>query len=186
MTAGILITLLAALGLTGTATAAKADPLSCGAFRSAFVFNRPNSAFQQGHVGWGYRVTCTGTFYFGAIEGNNNQPIIPAGQNNGFWWQSGTESQMMNAMRERSYTAYKTLNSAGNLFDPDPATQFASGSAARGYNVVGNNCADNTWDVLNAYGVPDLPLLQIHAAPNEWYDFLRDTSNVNWTNSTAL
>ncbi len=36
----------------------------------------------------------------------------------------------------------------------------------------GNNCADHTYDVLSAYGVTGLPLLQFVPKPNEWFDLL--------------
>ncbi|MBB2946517.1 hypothetical protein FB565_006285 [Actinoplanes lutulentus] len=53
-------------------------------------------------------------------------------------------------------------------------------------HVIGNNCADNVWDVLHAYGVPDLPYLQLLPAPNHWYGALGHTANVDWARSTTL
>jgi hypothetical protein len=89
-------------------------------------------------------------------------------------------------MRSRGYQSYKMITWSNRGFDPDTANTVASASAGRGYDVIGNNCADNVWDVLHAYGVPDLPYLQLHPAPNNWYGSLGNTSNVTWSGSTAL
>ncbi len=183
---GVLV-LVATTALVGvTARPASAAPLACSTYRGAFVFVRPGGANGLGHVGWGYRVTCTGTFYFGSVENPSGRPHVAPGGDNGFWWQSGTESQMLSTMRSRGYNAYKTILTAYAQFDPTPATNVAAGSAGRGYDVIGNNCADNTWDVLQAYGVPNLPYLQLYPAPNDWYAQLTDTVNVDWTVSQAL
>jgi hypothetical protein len=165
---------------------AQAAVLDCGTAKGAYVFVRPGGANGLGHVGWGYRATCAGTYSFGSVENPRGQAHIDRGADNGFWRQGGTESQMLAAMRSHGYQSYKAVTWSNNRFDPDAANSVASASAGRGYDVIGNNCADNVWDVLHAYGVPDLPYLQFHPAPNNWYGSLGNTSHVAWSASTAL
>ncbi|GIE86056.1 hypothetical protein [Actinoplanes regularis] len=165
---------------------AQAAALECGAAKGAYVFVRPGGANGLGHVGWGYRTACSGSYSFGSVENPRGQAHIDRGADNGFWRQSGTESQMLSAMKSRGYQSYKTVTTSRASFDPGPANTVAGASAGRGYDVIGNNCADNVWDVLHAYGVPDLPYLQVHPAPNNWYASLGSTSNVTWSGSTGL
>lgn len=165
---------------------ASAATLQCGNAGGAYVFVRPGGANGLGHVGWGYRVACSGGYTFGSVENPTGKAHIDRGADNGFWRQNGNESQMLSAMRGRGYQSYKTIAGAQAGFDPSPADTVAAASAGRGYDVIGNNCADTVWDVLHAYGVPDLPYLQLHPAPNNWYASLGHTSKVDWSASRAL
>ncbi|MET8151700.1 hypothetical protein ACIBSW_29660 [Actinoplanes sp. NPDC049668] len=175
-----------AASLGPLAREAQAAPLDCGAAKGAYVFVRPGGANGLGHIGWGYRTTCTGSYSYGSVENPTGKPHIDRGADNGFWRQGGTESQMLSAMRGRGYQAYKQTVSSRARFDPSPANGVAAAAAGRGYDVIGNNCADAVWDVLHAYGVPDLPYLQLHPAPNNWYGSLGTTANVSWSASTSL
>ncbi|RZU53566.1 hypothetical protein EV385_5495 [Krasilnikovia cinnamomea] len=165
---------------------ANASALGCGAAKGAYVFVRPSGANGLGHVGWGYRTTCGDSYSFGSVENPHGKPHIKAGADNGSWRQNGTESQMLSAMRSRGYLSYKSTTASSSRFDPGPANSAAAAAAGRGYAVIGNNCADAVWDVLHAYGVPDLPYLQLHPAPNNWYGNLGHTTHVDWSASTGL
>ncbi|GGN92533.1 hypothetical protein GCM10010112_79820 [Actinoplanes lobatus] len=165
---------------------ASAATLQCGPAKGAYVFVRTAGANGLGHVGWGYRLTCDGGYAFGSVENPTGKAHIDKGVDNGFWRGSGTESEMLAAMRSRGYNAYKAITGSRATFDTGPADVIAAASAGRGYDVIGNNCADTVWDVLHAYGVPDLPYLQLHPAPNNWYATLGHTSNVDWAASISL
>ncbi len=165
---------------------AQAAVPDCGAANGAYVFVRPGGANGLGHVGWGYRTACAGSYSFGSVENPNGKAHIDRGADNGFWRQDGTLSQMLSAMKSRGYQAYKTVATSRASFDPAPANNVAAASAGRGYDVIGNNCADTVWDVLHAYGVLDLPYLQLHPAPNNWYASLGSTANITWSGSTGL
>ncbi|MFC4068940.1 hypothetical protein [Actinoplanes subglobosus] len=175
--------LAASIGLAKFASAAVLD---CGAADSAYVFVRPGGANGLGHVGWGYRTSCDGGYSFGSVENPNGSPILSAGSDNGFWRQDGGEADMLTAMKARGYLSYKAITVSTASFDASPANTVAAAAAGRGYAVLGNNCADVVWDVLKAYGVPDLPYLQVHPIPNDWYGNLRQTRKVTWSASTSL
>ncbi|MFF5172380.1 hypothetical protein ACFY3U_07080 [Micromonospora sp. NPDC000089] len=185
----ILLVALAALGAVFVPQAAQAAPLTgCSTTDSAYVFVRPNGANGLGHVGWGYRVTCTGTFYFGSVENPSGSAVVLPGGDNGFWWAQGRQSQMLAEMRSRGYTNYRFARLYGPIPDPDSATQFAAGSAGRGYQVIGNNCADNAYGVLSRLGVRDLPSLFDYPQPNNWYRMLEfsPSDTTDWSLSWSL
>ncbi|MEU4155204.1 hypothetical protein [Actinoplanes sp. NPDC026670] len=165
---------------------ANAATLDCGPAKGAFVFVRNAGANGLGHVGWGYRLTCEGAYAYGSVENPTGKAHIDKGFDNGFWTGTGTETQMLADMRTHGYNSYKSITTAKATFDTDPADVAAAASGGRGYDVIGNNCADNVWDVLHAYGVPDLPYLQLLPAPNMWYAALGRTSNVEWAKSATL
>ena len=59
---------------------------------------------------------------------------------------------------------------------PQNAYRVGDGKKRAGYAVTGapgNNCADQAYDILKAYGVT-LPLLQIFPLPNSWFMALYD------------
>lgn len=149
---------------------------------SVYVFVRPDGASGFGHVGFGFRATNSGKWLFGSVENSKGFPFLSAGDPNDFWWKSGNEEQMIQEMKSRGYT-----NSLiGAMYGPVPnaaaAADYAAGAGSRGYSVVGNNCADNVFNVLSLYGITDLPSLSQYPAPNDWFQALLTLSNgnTNW------
>lgn len=135
----------------------------------AFVFVRRNAAvLHAGHVGWGFQLA-NGQFFCGATENPRGYPLILMGGDNGWWGsQNPSEDDMLNEMRKRAFNQYKFQDMTNA--NPDVAYKAALLTKTWGYAAVGNNCLDHTYAVLYAYGVKNLPLKQLHPAPNDWFD----------------
>lgn len=135
----------------------------------AFVFVRRNAAvLHAGHVGWGFQLA-NGDFFCGATENPSGNPIVIPGGNNGWWGKPcAQEDDMLNEMRARAYNQYKMENIPNS--DPQAAYDAALQTEKWGYSALGNNCLDHTYAVLYAFGVKNLPLKQLHPAPNDWFD----------------
>lgn len=162
-----------------------------------YVFMRPVDAMGFGHMGWGIMLS-DGSFYCGSTENPFAPPKpadqyklnlwlqsaarsaqIPAGQDNSSWtMRFPTEAQMFARMKSLNYTKWKGVAVANpKIFDCKVKIEQIKG---RGYDVIGNNCFDHTYDVLNYYGISwvNLPLKQTYPVPNEWFrQFYRDNSN---------
>ncbi len=74
---------------------------------------------------------------------------------------------MIFMFKRRNYHAFKKTKVA--IAYPDNALAKARQLSANGYGALGNNCLDHTFRVLEAYGVKDLPWLQTHPSPNDWF-----------------
>ncbi len=78
----------------------------------------------------------------------------------------------------RRYTEFAWID----VEHPDVAAarKVARWSPNIGYALIGNNCANTTWDVVRAYGVPAdrLALLQIDPQPTIWFE---DCLRRGWT-----
>ncbi len=70
----------------------------------------------------------------------------------------------------RRYTERAWLDVAS--VNVEEARKIARHSPFLGYNVDGNNCADLTYKIVAAYGVPaaSLSWLQTHPGPSAWFD----------------
>jgi hypothetical protein len=137
----------------------------------AYVFLRRDGAPLPpgcaGHTGWGFLLREDGTCRFGATENPSGKPFISPGGDNGGWEGEGDQAAMLAAMRARNYDAYKVAGIRN--FNPSAAEAAAKAVKSAGYRAVGSNCLDHTYQVLRAYGVEDLPWLQTHPSPNDWF-----------------
>lgn len=151
----------------------------------AYVFSAPRLAVFQGHVGWAYLGDDL-TYHLGATDApitkfslfsGNLGLIIPAspGANSPWRMNASTEQDLYNDFRQHggvtdSYSEFKTTfvmrrNSNG-------ADGKANEAQNWGYGLVGNNCADHTYRVLEAYGVDTgqvMRSLMQRGAPNSWF-----------------
>lgn len=143
----------------------------CEVKGTAFVFLRKDGAplwlGNGGHVGWAFELE-TAEFYCGSTENLSGGFSVKKGEDNG-WWGAvcRTEAEVVEAMKIRNYDGFKfsTVREA----NPSAAKEVADDSRDRGYTGLGNNCLDHVWDILNAYGVADLPWTKTHPSPNDWF-----------------
>jgi hypothetical protein len=138
----------------------------------AYVFLRKDGAPLPpgcaGHVAWGLLLEDGSSCYGGSTENYAGSPLVLPGRDNGWWGERfADEAALVAAMRSRSYDGYKVATL--REWHPAEATAAALVSRGRGYTALGNNCLDHVWGVLSAYGVKDLPWLQSHPSPSDWF-----------------
>ena len=150
----------------------------------AYVFLRPFGALCCGHVGWGflYESAAENIYCFGSTENIKGPLVTKPGGNNDAWISTGNFEEMKAEMRKGhkghkdalGYTHYKC-----KFIEPVyPKNAYEVGDSKKkaGFwftGMSGNNCADQAYDILKAYGVT-LPPLQIFIAPNLWFMALYD------------
>lgn len=161
----------------------------------ACVFVKPDGAQKFGHVGWGFRITGTNRWEYGAVENPTNKLYTPPGGNIGAWHAQGTYAQMLSEMSRDAhypgksthpYSRYRCTGSSTS--DVARARAMIGTVEARGFLVgidpktgelTSRDCLDATYDVLKAYRTRHLtpsPHLNI---PNVWVETL-----VLWTDKT--
>lgn len=136
----------------------------------ALVFVRRSGAKGAGHVGWAFDCG-DGTFSVGSIE-NPRHSLRTLPQQMGFW--AVRTADPLAPMRQRAYTEYKLLEI--EPASPGFAWRVVMWLSERPYEVFLHNCMDATYDVLRAYGVPDLPVPAHHWEPNHWFNYVPGTS----------
>lgn len=139
---------------------------------NAYAFIDSDNALGAGHVGWGFSLNDGGTYYFGSTQNYwNGNPIntvfVPPGGNTDWWAKTGSEREMLAAMRARSYNAYRVVD----VPSPDPiaARHIADESKNWGFTGIGNNCLDHAYRVLEAFKTPGMPWPLTHPFPNQWF-----------------
>jgi hypothetical protein len=162
-----------------------------------YVFNRANGANGLGHLAVGVEIRTTNPagvfYYYGGVENTQGSPGVPAGGNNGGWYQiNSTGANMFAVMKSSKYgynryrfeRAFKTVS----LDQVNNTINKIKGFPTRGYFLSGNNCMDATYQVLMQGGggvfVAFPPVANpISFAPNGWYFGL---PNTNWSDSVNL
>ncbi|HEX2852121.1 MAG TPA: hypothetical protein VHO24_02705 [Opitutaceae bacterium] len=175
---------------------------------AAYVFIKPEQAVYQGHIGWGF-IMDDGRYCYGSTEnpmkgakdlGQGARAVwdalnISHGADNGFWYGiSNTEQEMFDDMKRAGndrtksarypqgfrcsgYWHYKTtFVSARNV---QAAMNAGENCRKTGFKGVGWNCLDQTYSILEAYGVDKnsvMPWKQTHPSPNYWFN---DFGSVN-------
>ena len=73
----------------------------------------------------------------------------------------------MHTMQRRNYDdlKYTELDSG----DAVAAYRTVKWLATKPYQLIQRNCMDDAYDVLRAYGVPNLPVPSHEILPNEWF-----------------
>ncbi len=142
-------------------------------YGSAYLFSRWFTPVGMGHTAWAVRI----------LDNTNGQPrwmiggfdggidaVVNKGGNNGWFMAviegADAESKVLqyfsridvpgqdpSTMDFQKYSHYKIFGSTGAA-NPAAAMTVAYRSKDWGYGVFGNNCVDQTYKVLNAYGVP--------------------------------
>ncbi len=159
-----------------------------------YIFNRSNGANGAGHVGVGLEIRSANPsavyFYGGGVENERGSFSIPRGGNNSGWSSSFTSNAgllayMKNSKNYNRYKfegSFKTISYAKVLDSYNKLVDLPK----RGYNLLGNNCMNATYDVLiQAGGVYVAnPSTYANYLPNGWYnDF---SGNNGWSNSINL
>jgi tetratricopeptide (TPR) repeat protein len=151
----------------------------------AIIAVRTTAVGELGHVGVGFQ-NDNGTWTIGAIENSGGSPVVLPFFDNGGWVES-YRALLEVAVKFHSlgYDGIKLIQLSG--YDASLANSTINGFPTRGYNIINNNCLSATIDVLNAYGVKNLPSQIEHAAPNDYYanvqgeEFLWDSIKKRYT-----
>jgi hypothetical protein len=137
--------------------------------RRAAAFIRFNAADGAGHVGWAFDFSDSDV-NAGAVENPNGTPSCPVAEMD-YW--DGFFVTPIQAMSTRSYASLKYVNlTRANII---AACRVAKWISTQPYALFGRNCMDDTYDVLRAYGVPDLPAPASDLLPNIWFDGMEGT-----------
>lgn len=164
----------------------------------ACVFVKPDGAQEFGHVGWGFRITGTNTWEYGAVENPTNKLYTPPGGDIGAWHARGSYDRMLGDMSRDAgnpggksthpYSRYRCTSSSTS--DVRAARRTIRTVEGRGFLVgvdpesgelTSRDCLDATYDVLKAYRTEDLtpsPRLYI---PNVWVETLITWSDARLT-----
>jgi hypothetical protein len=161
----------------------------------ACVFVKPDGAQKFGHTGWGFRVTGTDRWVYGAVENPTNALYTPPGGYIGAWHAEGTYGRMLGDMsrdthnpgkHKSPYTRYRCTGSAGS--DVTAARAKITEVEQRGFlvgidpdsgDLGSRDCLDATYDVLKAYRTRHLTPAYQTEIPNVWVETL-----VLWTDRT--
>ncbi|MFN8445229.1 MAG: hypothetical protein U0175_30855 [Caldilineaceae bacterium] len=135
----------------------------------AMVFVRRSAAYHIGHVGWAF-AQGEGIFSVGSVE-NHHGGLITDASHMGFW--RLTTDNPIAPMFERHYDEVKIIEV--EQADPFTAQGVVNWVSKQAYEAIGRNCMDDTYDVLQAYGVSNLPLPVRHWEPNYWFDAIPET-----------
>jgi hypothetical protein len=135
---------------------------------NAAAFVRRTGAFGLGHVGWAFALDAN-TFDDGSVENPAGTPYTPPSED-GFWECSVSATAFVGPFVLGEYDHYKTLTAP----NPDPACDLkvVNWISTQPYVVIGQNCMDDVYDILRAFGVPALPVPAFEVIPNWWFDAL--------------
>jgi hypothetical protein len=135
---------------------------------TAAAFVRRSGAFGLGHVGWCFALDAT-EFREGGVENPPGTPITPPDED-GFWSCDTSVTALTAPFVPLGYDYYKLLVAPNG--NPQSATQCVLWIRQQWYFVLGRNCMDDVYDVLQNFGVPNLPLPILEWTPNRWFDDL--------------
>ncbi|MCT9084643.1 hypothetical protein [Streptomyces fulvoviolaceus] len=169
--------------MTGMAGAARG-----GGSGGACVFVKPDGAQKFGHVGWGFQVTGTKRWVYGAVENPSGRLYTPPGGDIGAWHAEGTYKRMMSEMStdthypgnsEHPYSRYRCtgsstsdVNAAWAMIRTVEARGFLVGVDPKTGKLTSRDCLDATYDVLKAYRTKGLTRAEKLAVPNVWVESL--------------
>ncbi|GAA3789506.1 hypothetical protein GCM10022403_024810 [Streptomyces coacervatus] len=159
----------------------------------ACVFVKPDGAQNFGHVGWGFRVTGTNQWVYGAVENPTNKLYTPPGGYIGAWHAQGTYRRMLSDMsRDAHYPGKSThpysryrcvssstsdVNNAWAMIRTVESRGFLVGFDPKTGELTSRDCLDATYDVLHAYRTRHLTYAPHLDIPNVWVETLWDWSD---------
>jgi hypothetical protein len=153
-------------------------PPGDGQMRMA-AFVRFDGADGLGHVGWAFDFGASNV-NAGSVENPNGTPTCPPSTMN--YWDEFFASPI-STMQEKGYIALKYINL--ERANPVGAYRVAKWIGTQSYDVVGRNCLDDTYDVLRAYGAPELPPPSTDLLPDLWFNAvaaaLAQVQGYDWT-----
>jgi hypothetical protein len=139
----------------------------------SFIFINYEQALRFGHVAWGFALSDGNTYCWGSSDHLLRRPMtdivalvqyshVPPGGDIDFWCEQGSFEQMLESMSQGhhiqhqemryhiNYHAYKKLHHDGG--NPERALQELELIKAGGWSLLTNNCIDQTYRLLDAYG----------------------------------
>jgi hypothetical protein len=159
----------------------------------ACVFVKPDGAQKFGHVGWGFRVTGTNQWVYGAVENPTNALYTPPGGYIGAWHAQGSYARMLREMsRDAHYPGKSThpysryrcvssstsdVNNAWAMIRTVESRGFLVGFDRKTGELTSRDCLDATYDVLHAYRTRHLTYAPHLDIPNVWVETLWDWSD---------
>ena len=155
---------------------------------AACVFVKPDGAQKFGHVGWGFRVTGTDKWVYGAVENPTNKLYTPPGGDIGAWHTTGSYARMLSDMsRDARYPGHSThpysryrctgsptsdVGAARDMVRQVERRGFLVGVDPRTGKLTSRDCLDATYDVLRAYRTRHLTPAPKLSVPNVWVETL--------------
>lgn len=133
------------------------------------AFVRYNGADGLGHVGWAFDYS-DADVNAGSVENPNGTPTSPPAAMD--YWDEFFQNPIP-PMQEKGYISLKYINLTHA--NPVAAYRVAKWIGTQSYAVIGRNCLDDTYDVLRAYGVPELPPPSTDLLPDMWFNALAAT-----------
>jgi hypothetical protein len=129
-----------------------------------------------GHVGWGFELP-SGYWEFGANEGPRLPLLISK-----TWYATGTWQQMLNAFRDEGhyhsakfYTQYRCASVKTTSRGITAAGTTVLKEFNELYAIPGQDCEAQAFNVLDAYGVGNMPSdlsISYWPSPNNWFNHL--------------
>lgn len=154
----------------------------------ACVFVKPDGAQKFGHVGWGFRITGTDRWEYGAVENPTDKLYTPPGGDIGAWHTTGSYARMLSDMsRDAHYPGHSThpysryrctgsstsdVGAARAMVRKVERRGFLVGVDPRTGELTSRDCLDATYDVLHAYRTRHLTPAPRLYIPNVWVETL--------------
>lgn len=177
----------------GEATGGLTNMSASAGSGGACVFVKPDGAQKFGHVGWGFRVTGTGQWVYGAVENPTDKLYTPPGGYIGAWHAQGSYARMLSDMsRDAHYPGKSThpysryrcvpsstsdVNKAWRMIRTVEGRGFLVGIDPKTGELTSRDCLDATYDVLHAYRTRHLTYAPHLDIPNVWVETLWDWSD---------
>ncbi len=145
----------------------------------AAVFVRYRSGDGAGHVGWAFDYDPPPRVDAGAVE-NHSGGIHSDASRMGFWTELSADP--VACMRKNQYDDLKFVD----VDDADPVCAYETvlWIGKHAYTAILRNCLDDAYDVLRAFGVPDLEPPSHDWFPKNWFAHFRGTqrpvANFDW------
>lgn len=172
----------------GPATEAITGMAGAAGSGGACVFIKPDGAQKFGHVGWGFRITGTDRWVYGAVENPSGKLYTPPGGDIGAWHAEGTYARMLSEMSrdahypgksEHPYSRYRCTTSSTSdvpaaraMIRTVEGRGFLVGVDPRTGKLTSWDCLDATYDVLKAYRTRRLVPAPKLSIPNVWVESL--------------
>ncbi len=138
----------------------------------AAVFVRYRSGDGAGHVGWAFDYDPPGRVDAGSVE-NHGGGIHADASHMDFW--NEISDDPVACMRKNEYDDVKFVDVDVDDADPVDAYQTVLWIEQHAYSAILRNCLDDAYDVLRAFGVPDLEPPSHDWFPKNWFAHFRGT-----------
>ncbi|MGH7193015.1 MAG: hypothetical protein ACREJM_05695 [Candidatus Saccharimonadales bacterium] len=156
----------------------------------AFVFINVKQAARFGHVGWGFALGYgQDQYFFGATDhlirhrwwnlgGWLAYSRVAPGAEVDWWGETGNRDQMMQSMsppqasRQRYHIWYHYAKAIDvSQAQPEKALALAQALETGGWSVTDNNCVQQSYRVLSAYGaeLPPVSSNPLSWLPKPWF-----------------